>query len=149
MKPLKPIVFALSILLTSFVVKAQEKVITAVVPPAGVPVTTTDGKKIYIAVEKDPGFRGGLQNFYQYLIQNITYPPNAAKNRIQGKVFLTFVIEKDGSLSDVKVVRGVSTDIDAEAIRVVANSPKWIPGLQNGHPVRVQYTMPINFTLPN
>ena len=143
----KPIFFILSILFATTLVKAQEKTIDSIVPRPGVPITTADGKKIYVSVEKDPGFRGGLNNFYRYLSDNIRYPPDAQRNHIQGKVFLTFVIETDGSLSNVTVVRGVSADIDAEAIRVVKASPKWTPGLQNGVPVRVSYTMPISFIL--
>jgi periplasmic protein TonB len=102
---------------------------------------------IFTAVEKDPTFKGGIDKFYQYLSQNLHYPASAIKNHIQGKVFITFVVERDGSLTDVKVVRGVSEDIDAEALRVIKNSPKWNPGTQNRRAVRVQYTMPLNFTL--
>ena len=108
---------------------------------------TSQDDKIFTAVEKDPIFKGGIGKFYQYLSENLHYPANAVKNHLQGKVFITFVVEKDGKLTDVKVVRGVSEDIDAEAIRVIKGSPKWDPGTQNGRPVRVQYTMPLNFTL--
>src|SRR5450432_395346 len=104
---MKHILFILSILLTSFFVKAQEKVINAVVPAPGVPITTADGKKIFTSVTVDPVFPGGMSKFYMYLSNNIQYPENAHKNHIQGKVFLSFIVEEDGSLSNVKVVRGV------------------------------------------
>lgn len=109
--------------------------------------TTPDSLKVFTAVEQEPTPRGGIAAFYQYLMQSIQYPENAKRNNIQGKVFLTFVIEKDGSLSDIKVLRGVSADIDAEAIRVLKNCPKWNPGIQSGRPVRVQYQVPIGFSL--
>jgi protein TonB len=106
-----------------------------------------DPDRIFTSVEQIPTFAGGMDRFYRYLGQNIRCPANAVKNHIQGKVIVTFVIEKDGSLNEIRVARGVSEDIDAEAIRVVKNSPKWVPGLQNGKPVRVQYTVPVSFSL--
>ena len=110
-------------------------------------VTEEDPNKIFTAVEKDPAFKGGIENFYAYLRKNVRYPAVAKENNVQGKVFLTFVVEKDGSLTDIKVVRGIGSGCDDEAIRVLKASPHWQPGIQNGRPVRVQYTMPISFTL--
>lgn len=110
-------------------------------------VVEEDPNKIFTAVEKEPGFAGGIEKFYSYLQKNIHYPAIAKENNVQGKVFVTFVVEKDGSLTDIKVVRGIGSGCDEEAKRVLANSPKWTPGIQNGRPVRVQYTMPINFAL--
>jgi protein TonB len=106
-----------------------------------------DPSRIYTAVEKLPVFPGGFQAFYKYLAQNIHYPASAVKDHIQGKVYVTFVVEKDGSLTDMKIMKSVSADIDAEAIRVLNSSPQWNPGSQNGRPVRVQFTVPIDFTL--
>ena len=105
-------------------------------------------KQIFTAVEMEPSFPGGIDRFYRYLQANIRYPDSAVKNRSEGKVFVGFVVEKDGSLTDAKVLRGVRPDIDAEAIRVVNKSPKWIPGIQNGRPVRVQYNIALIFKLP-
>jgi len=110
-------------------------------------VTEEDPNKIFTAVEKEPGFVGGIEKFYKYLQNNIHYPAVAKENNVQGKVFVTFVVEKDGSLTDIKVVRGIGSGCDEEAMRVLKNSPRWTPGIQNGRPVRVQYTMPISFTL--
>jgi TonB family protein len=107
-----------------------------------------DTSHIFYAVEREPEYAGGLDRFAQYLQQNIVYPPGALKSRTQGKVFVTFVVEKDGTLSNVAIVRGVSEDIDAEAVRVIKNSPKWKPGIQNGLVVRAQFTMPLSFRLP-
>ncbi|HZX57410.1 MAG TPA: energy transducer TonB [Mucilaginibacter sp.] len=104
-------------------------------------------QKIFSAVEQEPSPVGGMSAFYQYLMTNIHYPEYEKKNNIQGKVFLTFVIEKDGTLNDIRVLRGVSRAIDAEAIRVLKNAPKWNPGMQSGRPVRVQYNVPLSFSL--
>lgn len=101
----------------------------------------------FVSIEKQPQFPGGIKAFYQYLGQNIKYPKEAWKSKIQGKVFLSFVVEKSGELSNIKLIRGVSTDIDAEAIRVVSESPKWSPGIQFGVPVRVKYNINVNFNL--
>jgi len=110
-------------------------------------VTEEDPNKIFTAVEQEPGFKGGIEKFYSYLQKNIRYPAVAKENNVQGKVFLSFVVEKDGSLTDIKVVRSLGSGCDDEAVRVLKGSPRWNPGIQNGRPVRVQYTMPISFTL--
>jgi len=110
-------------------------------------VTEEDPNKIFAAVEKEPEFAGGIEKFYAYLQKNIHYPAVAKENNVQGKVFVTFVVEKDGSLTDIKTVRGIGSGCDEEAVRVLKNSPRWKPGIQNGRQVRVQYTMPISFTL--
>ncbi|MGZ3764948.1 MAG: energy transducer TonB [Mucilaginibacter sp.] len=134
------------ILIASATVKAQET--EPKTPRASdVVVLKVDSNAIFTAVENAPEYKGGMQAFYKYLQQSIHYPANAVKNRVQGKVLITFIVEKDGSLSNVKVARGVADDIDAEAIRVIKASPNWNPGTQNGRPVRVVYTVPINFSL--
>lgn len=101
----------------------------------------------FVSIEKQPEFPGGLSSFYQYLNRNIKYPKEDWKNKIQGKVFVSFVVEKDGQLTNVKLMRGVSKQIDAEALRVISASPKWNPGIQFGVPVRVKYNINVNFTL--
>jgi TonB family protein len=108
---------------------------------------TEDPNKIFTSVEQIPVFPGGFEGFSKYLAQNIHYPADAVKNKVEGKVFLTFVVERNGSLADIKVLRGVSPDIDAEALRVMKASPHWRPGIQNGRPVRVQFSVPISFKL--
>ncbi|RYZ95276.1 MAG: energy transducer TonB [Sphingobacteriaceae bacterium] len=106
-----------------------------------------DPNEIFTAVENPPEFPGGIAKFYAYLRDNTKYPALERENNVQGKVFVSFVVEKDGALTDVKVTRGVSSGIDAEAIRVLKKSPRWKPGIQNGRPVRVQYSVPVAFTL--
>jgi len=110
-------------------------------------VTEEDPNKIFTAVEQEPTFAGGIEKFYAFLRNNIHYPAVAKENNVQGKVFVSFVVEKDGTLTDIKVVRSLGSGTDEEAVRVLRNSPKWKPGIQNGRPVRVAYTMPISFTL--
>jgi protein TonB len=83
----------------------------------------------------------------QYLSSNIKYPVVAEENGVQGRVVCTFVVERDGSITDVRVIRSVDPSLDKEAVRVVKSMPKWIPGKQNGSAVRVKYTVPVTFRL--
>jgi TonB family protein len=102
---------------------------------------------IFTVVEEMPEYPGGMKAMYAYLGENIKYPQEAKNKGISGTVFITYVVEKDGSVSNVKVLRGVKEDLDKEAIRVVSMMPKWKPGKQKGIPVRVQYNLPIKFSL--
>ncbi|MCC8410733.1 TonB family protein [Mucilaginibacter sp. UR6-1] len=104
--------------------------------------------EVFTAVEQLPEFPGGLKAFGKYLQNSIKYPAEDVKNKASGKVFVQFIVEEDGALSNLNVLRGVSATINAEAVRVLKASPKWSPGKQNGHPVRVQFTVPIAFNLP-
>lgn len=105
-------------------------------------------EEVFVVVEDMPGFGGGDSNkFREYIAKNLRYPDVAAENGIQGRVFVQFVVEPDGRVSNVKVVRGVDPALDKEAMRVVENSPKWKPGKQRGKPVRVSFTFPIIFVL--
>lgn len=108
-----------------------------------------DDRQVYdIAIlEVPPTFPGGIEKFYQYLNKSIKYPLMAAENNIQGKVFVSFVVEKNGSLTDIKVIRSLGGGTDEEAVRVLKASPTWIPGIQNGKQVRVKYNIPISFSL--
>jgi protein TonB len=111
------------------------------------PLLLSDTSKVFALVENPPMPQGGMQGFYTYLAKNIRYPATAWENRTQGKVFLSFIVERDGSLSDIRVLRGVSPDLDAEAVRVLKNCPKWAPGTQDGIAFNVAFTMPISFAL--
>ncbi|MFO7614745.1 MAG: energy transducer TonB [Bacteroidales bacterium] len=102
---------------------------------------------IFMVVESMPEFPGGEANLYKFLAENIKYPQMAKESGIQGRVFVTFVVERDGSVTDVRVIRGIGGGCDEEAIRVVKNMPKWTPGKQRGKAVRVQYNLPVKFTL--
>jgi len=111
---------------------------------------TKSGKEYHFA--KDiilPEYKGGMAKFYKYLGQNIHYPRVAKENNVQGKVFLTFFIEKDGRLTDINILRGIGSGCDEEALRVLKESPNWLPGYEYGMPVRVKYNVPISFSLQN
>ena len=104
--------------------------------------------EVFFIVEDMPDFQGGGQDaFRRFIAENLRYPQIAAENGIQGRVFVQFVVNADGSVSDATVVRGVDPSLDREALRVVMSSPKWTPGRQRGQPVRVAFTFPINFVL--
>ena len=102
---------------------------------------------IYSVVETDPEYPGGIDALYKYLVTNAHYPENARQHGIQGTVYITFIIERDGSISNVKVLRSPSDELSAEAVRLVKAMARWKPGKQNGKPVRVQFNLPINFSL--
>jgi TonB family protein len=104
---------------------------------------------VYNSVEQMPQFPGGEAEMMKFLQSNIQYPVNAAKNNVEGRVILQFVVEKDGQIGEVKVVRSVDPELDAEALRVVKLLPNFIPGRQDGKPVAVWYTIPISFKLQN
>ena len=108
---------------------------------------TEDVNQVYTVLEVQPKFPGGTDKFLKYLGDNIKYPAVDRENNTQGRVVLQFVVERDGSLTDVKSIRGPSQAMQDEAVRVLKRSPKWTPGIQNGRPVRAQYTVPVNFTL--
>ena len=108
---------------------------------------TSPDKDVYTKVENQPTYPGGDEARIEFMIKNIKYPEQAKKNGVQGKVFVTFIVEKDGSLSNVKVMRGIGAGCDEEAVRVIKLMPKWTPGLEKGKPVKVQFVLPIQFTL--
>ena len=108
--------------------------------------TTTDDK-IYEVCEQMPIFEGGDAALLKYLTDSVKYPELAKKHGVQGRVVIGFIVEKDGSLTDVKVLRHVDIALDAEALRVVKGMPKWIPGCQDEQLVRVKYNVPVSFRL--
>ena len=103
--------------------------------------------KVFDVVEEMPQFPGGQAALLEYLAKNIKYPVVAEENGVQGRVIVTFVVERDGSITDVRVVKSVDPSLDKEAARVVKSMPKWQPGKQNGSAVRVKYTVPVQFRL--
>lgn len=102
---------------------------------------------IFTVVEESASFPGGMQELYKYVGSNLVYPQQARETGTQGKVFITFVVEKDGSLTDVKVLRDIGSGCGEEAVRVVKSMPKWKPAKQRGKAVRMQFNLPISFTL--
>lgn len=115
-------------------------------PPAAAP-TEVVTNKVFDVVEVMPSFPGGNGALMSYLSSNVKYPVVAQENGVQGRVIVSFVVERDGSISDVKVVRSVDPSLDREAARVVKSMPKWNPGKQNGSAVRVKYNVPVSFRL--
>lgn len=109
-----------------------------------IPADTND---IYMVVEDPPEFPGGLQALSDYLRDNIKYPEACRKDSIQGRVIISFVVEKDGSISSAEVIKSVHEQLDAEALRVISAMPKWKPGKQRGKVVRVEYAIPIKYRL--
>jgi len=103
--------------------------------------------KVFDVVEQMPSFPGGDAALMEYLSKNVKYPVVAQENGVQGRVIVTFVVERDGSVTDVKVIRSVDPSLDREASRVISSMPRWIPGKQNGSAVRVKYTVPVTFRL--
>ena len=108
---------------------------------------TTTGDKIYEVCEQMPIFEGGDAALMKYLTDSVKYPELTKKHGVQGRVVIGFIVEKDGSLTDVKVLRHVDIALDAEALRVVKGMPKWIPGCQDEQLVRVRYNVPVSFRL--
>ncbi len=102
---------------------------------------------VYDVVEQMPSFPGGISGLRTYLNQNIRYPAEAQEICVQGRVVVSFVVEKDGHISDVTVLRSVDPSLDKEAVRVIRNMPRWTPGKQGGEPVRVRYNVPVSFRL--
>jgi TonB family protein len=146
-----PVAFFLVVAFTaSPMVQSIAQVDKASDQPKDIKVTTQPEQQeepLFTVVEVMPKFPGGEEARIDYLVNNINYPENARKAGKQGTVYVSYVVEKDGSITDVRILRGFDKDCDAEAIRVISNMPNWDPGLQRGKPVRVQFNMPIKFSL--
>jgi protein TonB len=104
-------------------------------------------EEIFLVVEEDAEFPGGLEALSKYLAENIKYPQLAKENNITGRVFVSFVVEKDGRVGNIKILRDIGGGCGAEAVRVVKGMPRWKPGKQRGKPVRSQFNLPVNFNL--
>jgi protein TonB len=135
---MKKILFTIAAALMFLAAKAQQ--------PDTANRSTAD-TSIYTDVQQLPTFPGGMAKFYYFLSRVIRYPANSRENNIQGKVTIAMVVEKNGSLSHLKVAQHLADDIDKEALRVMALCPKWNPGMQNGKAVRTAFSVPISFTL--
>ena len=111
------------------------------------PKTIPEEENVFFVVEQMPEFPGNEMALRKYIANDVYYPVEAHKNGISGKVYVTFVVSKDGSVANAEIARGVDPLLDKEALRVVNSLPKWKPGYQRGEPVNVKYTVPINFAL--
>ena len=112
---------------------------------AGIPEEKVD--EIFTIVEEQPSPDGGIKSFYEFVSKNLNYPAQARRMGMEGRVFVEFVVEKDGSLTDIKVVKGIGAGCNEEAVRVLSLAPNWNPGKQRGREVRVRMIMPIMFKL--
>ncbi len=110
-------------------------------------VESVDINKVYTVVEKQPEYPGGADAMFSYLGKTIKYPQAAKEAGVKGKVYVSFVIERNGSISNIKVLRGIGSGCDEEGIKAVKNMPNWTPGEIRNQTVRVQYVLPINFSL--
>ena len=110
-------------------------------------VVAKKNQQVFDVVEKMPEYPGGQAALFEYLSTNVKYPADAEKQKIQGRVLVTFVVNTDGSITDIEVVKKAFPSLDAEAVRVISGMPKWIPGEQKGQKVRVKYTVPLSFNL--
>src|SRR5688500_8549417 len=120
---------------------------TEVVFEEPAPVVVEDENKIFMVVEQQPEFEGGYEAMMNFIRKNMRYPASARRMGIDGTVYVSFVVGKDGAINDVKVLRGISADCDKEAVRVVQAMPPWKPGKQNGKAVFVRFNLPIKFKL--
>lgn len=111
------------------------------------PVEEEVAEEIFTIVEDQPVPKGGMAAFYEYIGKKLKYPAQARRMGIEGKVFVEFVVDKDGTITDVKAIKGIGAGCDEEAIRVIQASPKWNPGKQRGRPVKVRMILPITFKL--
>ncbi len=105
------------------------------------------GDEIFMVVEQMPEPEGGMQAVYKFISKNLKYPAKAQRMSIEGSVFVSFVVERDGSIADIQILKGIDPDCDREAARVVGKMPPWKPGKQSGRPVRVKFVLPIKFKL--
>lgn len=105
-------------------------------------------EEVFVVVEEQAEFPGGLDSMYAYIHKNLKYPELAKEKGIEGRVFVSFIIEKDGSISNVKILRGIGGGCEEAAVEMIKNMPKWKPGKQGGKPVRFQFVLPIKFELP-
>ena len=110
-------------------------------------VVAKKNQKVFDIVEQMPEYPGGQAALFEFISKNVKYPEDAVKKKVEGKVFVTFVVDTDGKITDVSLLRKVFPSLDAEAIRVISAMPNWIPGRQKGQAVRVKYTVPIMFRL--
>ena len=110
-------------------------------------VVAQKNQQVFDVVEQMPEYPGGPSALIEYLSQNMKYPEDAKQQKIEGRVLATFVVETDGSVSNVEVVKPAFPSLDAEAVRLLSAMPKWTPGKQNGKVVRVKFTVPISFNL--
>ncbi len=111
------------------------------------PPAEPEPPSIFLSSEVMPEFTGGISKMYKWLSKNVRYPKEASRNGIEGRVIVSFVVEKDGQITGVEILKGIGFGCDEETLRVITKMPRWKPGKQNGTPVRVKYTLPLSFKI--
>ncbi|RRA99108.1 TonB family protein [Larkinella rosea] len=114
-----------------------------------IPAEADNDSRIFTVVEKHPEFPGGMEGLGNYITKNLKYPEAALRAHVSGRVYLSFVVNTDGSMQDIQILKGIGFGADEEAIRMIKAMPRWKPGTQDGKPVRVKYNLPIKFDLEN
>uniref|UniRef100_UPI00404737FF energy transducer TonB n=1 Tax=Roseivirga sp. TaxID=1964215 RepID=UPI00404737FF len=122
---------------------SEETVLMDVIPEG----ETSTGEEIFMVVEESPAFPGGSDAYKEFIINNLKYPEEAIAQNIEGKVFLSFVVDKEGVISDIKVNRGLGYGCDEEAVKMLMKSPNWKPGVQRGRTVKTRMALAVNFKL--
>lgn len=102
---------------------------------------------VYTVVQQQPEFPGGMSKLNQYFKKNLRYPQSARESRLEGKIFVTFIVNEQGNIEDARVLRSFDPEMDTEAVRLIQEMPTWIPGKQNGKPVNCRFNLPVNFAL--
>jgi protein TonB len=143
---MKNIFLVMSLLITFSSLKAQTDT-EGEIEPYTVKTDTTITGEVFTIVEQMPEFPGGEKALNDFISKNLKYPQMAIENGVQGKVWMGFIVGKDGTVSNIEVVRGIGGGCDQEALRVLKLMPKWNPGKQSGRPVIVKFRIPINFTI--
>lgn len=115
--------------------------------PAPVMAEENEDDKVFMAVEQQAEFPGGMAAMYKFLNKNQKYPASARRMGVEGKVFVKFIVDKEGAISNIEIMKGINADLDKEAIRLIKLMPPWKPGKQNGRSVKSQFVLPINFKL--
>lgn len=135
----------LAFCLVFLVIALKFQVSFAQVPTTSQTIYTTDDQVVYARVDKMPEFPGGQVALVKYLSKNIKYPSKYKKDKVNGRVFVSFIIDKDGKVTSARIVKSLNEECDAEAIRVISKMPDWIPGEKDGVKVAVQFGLPVNF----
>lgn len=130
-----------------FILPAIMLLLGTMAPLSAQTAGSNDEEPVFVQIENKPEFEGGWTAFEAYFQNNLRYPKKAVKERIEGKVLVKFIVEKDGSVSNAEVIRSVSKELDKEALRVIRNMPKWKPGTLKGKPVRCSFTVPVTFRI--
>ena len=126
----------------------QEPYVSTPKPELPEPVAVTNNNDVYTYTESVPEFPGGNRQMFAFIFRHFSYPVTALRDKVEGKIIVTFVVHNDGKVGNIQVKQGVRRDLDQEIVRIIASMPEWVPGYQNGKAVNVAYNVPINLSIP-